>query len=154
MPQTQSVVWPDDLYNRIKQREKADGVKFSDVVRNAVELYLGLDPEMVKIAIKYGAALDCDPITVIQNLAIGKIAEWDAQKEFFGPTDRLLDEFVRLDGKTVATGDDLYQHLKQTYKLEFEQRVQNQKRLARKHKDLSGLDKDEEQRLSIDEADK
>ena len=102
MPQTQSVVWPDDLYNRIKQREKADGVKFSDVVRNAVELYLGLDPEMVKIAIKYGAALDCDPITVIQNLAIGKIAEWDAQKEFFGPTDRLLDEFVRLDGKTVA----------------------------------------------------
>jgi hypothetical protein len=123
MPKTRSLVFPDDLYRAIKKRAKLEStpdkkVNFSEIVRRAIRFYLGLDPELLRIANRYAAMLDTEPVTVISNMAIDKVAHRDAEIEVFGPTQRHLFEFQKIEGQ-LATGKALYDALKDSYMYDF-----------------------------------
>lgn len=112
MPQTQSIAWPDDLYKRIKDREKADGDKFSDVVRTAVEVYLGFDPYFWKIIMGYSERHQLPSHLIIQNMLIKRFAEEAAEDEFHGePQPRELMEFTHT-AEGFLTGGALFDWLK------------------------------------------
>jgi hypothetical protein len=119
MSVTKSVVLSKNLDMRISKRAKKEGITLSDLIRDALESYLNIDPGLMKAVLRFAAVLDTHPMIIISNLATSKFAKMNAEREVFGPSNELLDEFFRIDG-VVATGDTLYNTLKTLYIQEFE----------------------------------
>ena len=84
MSKVQSIAWPDDLYKRIKEKQEAESCRFSDIVRNAVELYVGFDPYFLEIVMGYCERHNLPPHLIIQNMLIRRFAMEAAEDEFHG----------------------------------------------------------------------
>ena len=115
-----TVSYPADLYKAAKTQAAREERNLSDLVREAVDLYLKLDPTLLKTAKRLAAAFKVSPIEVIQNAAIRTFALNDASIEVH---DRALPNLVRplvvweeeKDEQHLMTGDQLYQNLKQNF---------------------------------------
>lgn len=111
MAKTRSVVFSDDFDKAVHNRAKEEDMKLSVFIKHALEAYMGLNPDLMKTAKKWSVALDCEPMTVVNNLAIYRLADLDAKREVYGPTEEVLHEFARSD-ETDLSGVELYKALK------------------------------------------
>lgn len=109
-----SVIFDDKLNRAAANRSEMEGISFSDLVRKAVMNYLLIDPVLMKKAARLSTGLGVAPIEVVANLATGRLAQMEAEREVWGPTGEVIEEFVTLDGET-PDGQTLFEMLKSTH---------------------------------------
>lgn len=113
MSKNTSVVFPNELVEKMAKRAKQEGLSVSDLIRKAVDNYLLIDPVLMKNARRFGVALGFPAITVISNLATGRFAQLEAKREVWGPTYEVIDEFMTTLDSEAITGQELFDMLKE-----------------------------------------
>lgn len=122
MTKIRSVAMPEDLDVRmIKQVKKLD-IPLTEFIRQALEVYLELDPLLLKKAGQLAGALGLSTIDTISHLAMGRLAELKARRKVWGPSHELMQEFVSLDKETLQ-GRALFDFLTRMYLKREEQRL-------------------------------
>jgi hypothetical protein len=126
----------------IDKRAGEIGMSRSQFVNMALEMILSFDNELWQRISNYSEGLHIPEWLVIQNMLIKRFAEEAAHIEVWGPSTKMLDEFVNFDGKT-ATGEELFNMLKQRAKKEEER----EKIEVLLKEEIWGLDEEDKQFL-------
>ena len=126
MSKTRTIVIPDDLDAKVTALA-VDGKTYSDIVRDALEMYFEIDQGILRTAKRFAVGLDLHPMHVLSNLAMARVGQLEAQREVFGPSSDLLFEFAKI-GDSVIRGEKAYREIKAYYVRQYEQ----QKRLNSK----------------------
>ncbi len=126
MAQLKSFRFPDELDKRIKARASNEDKSPSELVREALEMFLDFDADLLKSAQRLAGGLGLSPGQVIQNLAVRVFAENEAHRMVYGQPlpDLAHGLFVweqEASRKHLITGDELYQHLKEKYCRRFKE---------------------------------
>lgn len=151
-----SISLPIELHGRIQKKAKEEGTSPSELIRASMEIYLALDPMLMKSASRLAAGLNMAPIEVIQRFAIRTFAEDQASREILGIGIEGLrnlfiweSEHVDDDQMDLVNGDNLYWNLKKMFMKKFLHKLELkaprlakwQKRSAERKEDLK-KDKD------------
>ena len=83
----------------------------SGLIRKAVLNYLLIDPVLMNKSRRLAVGLGVTSIEVVANLATGRLAQMEAEREVWGPSGELMEEFFTLDGET-HDGQTLFDMLK------------------------------------------
>jgi hypothetical protein len=113
----------------LKKRASGKHGGDSDFMRTAIESFILIDKKLLNVAGRLAAAIGCNPITVISNFAISKLAQRDAEIEVFGVIDRIYNEIRKVDG-VVVESEQLYQALKEQYVHELMRKKEYQQEFA------------------------
>ncbi len=113
MSKTRTIVIPDDLDAKVTALA-VDGRTYSDIVRDALEMYVEIDQGILRTAKRFAVGLDLHPMHVLSNLAMARVGQLEAQREVFGPTSDLLFEFQKI-GESVIRGEQAYKAIKGFY---------------------------------------
>jgi len=116
-----SIYIPEGVQAALNVHAEANGLSFNSQVIDALEAYLSIDPVLMKKAIKMAAGVNVHVCRAISNLAIGRLAQLDADREVRGPREDLLFEFTTQDGEIIK-GDGCYNLCKQIYTQEAQDR--------------------------------
>ena len=113
MAKIKSLLIDEQLDVELSGRATLAGVKFSELMRRAAELYLDMDEFLIKAVGRFAVALRIRPGQVVAALAIQQLAAIDAETEVYGISDKAFAGFVWHDGQ-LADGEKLYKQLKQS----------------------------------------
>jgi len=127
MARTFTISYPDELYEKIQGLAKKQNMTISEAVREAVTMYLKIDPVLLQSAKRLAAGFGIEPIEVMQNMAIRGFAENQAHIDVYGmPLPELGNKLFAWESdqaravRNLITGDQLYQNLKQNFVRKFE----------------------------------
>lgn len=141
MPKNKSLIIDDGLDAEISGRAVLDGISYSELLREGAEMYIDIDPYLLKVAKRYAAAMDIKPIMVLANFALGRLAMIEAEKEVMGFSADHMDEFIWIDGK-LATGDRLFKMLKALHVQNLSQKKKDRLMVLKEHGLLTEIEKE------------
>ncbi len=101
----------DNLAEKMAERAGGEGLTVSGLIRKAVLNYLLIDPVLMNKSRRLAVGLGVTSIEVVANLATGRLAQMEAEREVWGPSGELMEEFYTLDGET-PDGQTLFDMLK------------------------------------------
>lgn len=122
----------EKILSKVLKYQKKHNLNFSQLVNLALTYYLDFDWDLFEKASRLGAALGCDAMTVIENLAWDRIAYYDQKRISEGPNLGLLDEFELDDRGRMITGIDQYNRCRSRHAEAFAKK--NRKMRLRKKK--------------------
>jgi hypothetical protein len=143
-----SISLSPELHARIQEKVKEEGRPFSEIVKDAVEMYLELDPMLMKSAKRLAMGLGISPTQVIQRFAIRVFAEDQASREVYGKSTLGLNKLFMWETDEseenidLMNGDDLYFNLKRKFVERFQEKAdEKEPRLKEWRKKLAAMEK-------------
>lgn len=110
----------------IEEKAAHYGMEKSEFIMTAVDMMMNFDETFYKRIQGYSEGLHIPEWLVMQNMIIKRMADEAAEYEVFGPSGKVLDEFMLVgEGfkRRAITGEELFNNLKQQYKVNYEKKA-------------------------------